>query len=240
MYPPDINKSEWGFTAEKDGVRCGLSMVKRFSENGYDLIKEKRPFKGFTEFMEAISDNKRMVNKGAVECLINAGAFDTFGTRKALGEALENWQKLIKQFKGKEIVLVLDDKELSIAEKGQREFEALGFYLTVNPIEPYKKQFKGVTPWDDFQEYQRGQGVLVAGVIGTIKPYKSKNGEMAFIEIGCFDHEYSLNVWAEAWKTYKKDLNEGDIVLVKGQKLDEDKVSVGEKDTIKRLNQEAV
>jgi DNA polymerase-3 subunit alpha len=238
IYPPDINKSEWGFTPEEDGVRCGLSMVKRFSERAFVHVKKKRPYKEFADFMEDVQKNKRVLNKGAIQCLIGAGAFDEFGTRKALSEAVDDWKAILKKFKDKKVVLVLHEEEWNSVEKGKVEFNSLGFYLTVDPLKSFAKKLEAykLTSDNDFRDALRGERVRIAGVVMTISPYKSKKGQMAFVDIMSSKKEYTLNVWAEMWLKVKEKFGVGDVVVCGGDKLEGNRVSVGEKDNLKRVS----
>jgi len=102
ILQPDINKSEWGFIPEDDGIRCGLSMVKRFSESGFKFVRKHRPIKDFVSFMAEVDGNRRVLNKGAIQCLAGSGAFESLGyTRRALYDVSEEWQNFIKKTKPK-------------------------------------------------------------------------------------------------------------------------------------------
>jgi DNA polymerase III alpha subunit len=190
--------------------------------------------------MEYAEDNKRLINKGAIQCLIGSGAFDKFGTRKALSEAVDDWKALLKKFKGKEIVLVLDDKEWNSVEKGRVEFDSLGFYLTVDPLKSFEKELVKykLTSWQVFRDAELEERVRVAGVVMNITPYKSKKGQMAFVDITGSEKEYVINIWAEAWEKYKDKFEIGDVIVCGGEKLEGNRVSVGMKGNVKKLSQE--
>jgi len=73
FLPPDINKSEEGFSIEGGQVRCGLNGIIGLGEKGIKKIIESRPFKDLTSFTKKLPGNK--VNKKSVEALIRVGAF---------------------------------------------------------------------------------------------------------------------------------------------------------------------
>ena len=81
---PDINESDAQFSVNRDGnVRFGLGGLKGFGDNVVDAIIREReaggPFKDVFEFMERMDGN---VNRKALETLVCAGAFLSFGYRR--------------------------------------------------------------------------------------------------------------------------------------------------------------
>lgn len=75
---PDVNKSEIGFTPDKQSatILYGLDQIKYVGINAQDEILEKRPFASFKDFCDRTE--KRKVNKRVKEALIKAGAFNNF------------------------------------------------------------------------------------------------------------------------------------------------------------------
>jgi DNA polymerase-3 subunit alpha len=100
VLPPDINKSDEGFTIElvekKTGaIRFGLKAVKGVGGAAIELIKEERKkgdFKSFEDFLRRLLfDGQKRLNKKVVEALIKAGAFDSLGiSRKSAFKELES------------------------------------------------------------------------------------------------------------------------------------------------------
>ncbi len=84
VLSPDVNESDAAFTVNKDGnIRFGLGGMKGFGSNIVDaIIKEREksgPFESVANFMERMSG---LVNRKALETLVNAGAFDSFGYKR--------------------------------------------------------------------------------------------------------------------------------------------------------------
>ena len=78
---PDINESDLNFTVNKDGaIRFGLGGVKGVGEGAVDSIIDERTkhgtFDSIYNFMERV--NLTACNRGAMESLGLAGAFDNF------------------------------------------------------------------------------------------------------------------------------------------------------------------
>ncbi len=91
---PDINESEKDFDVNKAGdIRFGLGGLKGFGENVVNAIIDERS-KGGTyadvwEFVERMAlysqkmERPVAINRKAMEILVNAGAFDSFGYKRA-------------------------------------------------------------------------------------------------------------------------------------------------------------
>src|SRR6185436_7200604 len=90
---PDVNASFSDFTCElgegseaPDAIRFGLSAVRNVGEGVAELIIAGRadgPYADFYDFCERVDPT--VLNKRAIESLINAGAFDSLGhPRKGL------------------------------------------------------------------------------------------------------------------------------------------------------------
>ena len=91
VLPPDVNRSDWRFTVEPEGVRFGLGAVKGAGEGAIRSVLAARA--------EQAADSRRcsslaehvdlrLVNKKVLECLIKAGAFDTW--RRAAARAISS------------------------------------------------------------------------------------------------------------------------------------------------------
>lgn len=89
---PDVNESSNYFTATGDAIRFGLGAVRNVGTNVVDGIVAGRQSGQYSDFHDFLARVPAQVaNKRAIESLIKAGAFDTFGaTRKALFEIHED------------------------------------------------------------------------------------------------------------------------------------------------------
>nr|MBR4281460.1 DNA polymerase III subunit alpha [Clostridia bacterium] len=88
VLPPDVNRSGWKFTVQKDqnGELCilfGLGAVKTVGQGAVNAIIRERqngPFKDIFDFCSRIDTTE--CNKRVVESLIKAGAFDSTGANR--------------------------------------------------------------------------------------------------------------------------------------------------------------
>jgi DNA polymerase-3 subunit alpha len=162
VLPPDINKSDSGFSVEKNeeslggkAIRFGLNAIKNVGAAALEDIiavrNEGGEFKSFCDFYMRINSQK--VNKKVLESLIKAGAMDRFGKRAAMLAGLDTLREkcdaLLKQksqgqaslFDTEESteIIIPDDNfpaidEFPKQEMMQLEKELLGFYLTEHPL----------------------------------------------------------------------------------------------------------
>ncbi|HEV7334287.1 MAG TPA: DNA polymerase III subunit alpha [Flavisolibacter sp.] len=182
---PDINESRKGFAVNARGeIRFGLGGLKGVGEAAVESIileREKEgPYKDPFDFMRRI--NQRTVNKKTLECLVYAGAFDTFPqlhraqyTCIPEGETQTGLEKMIKYgnivqsqtinttntlFGDLPAVLDIKPPQIpacppwSLTEQLDREKEVAGIYLSGHPLDHYKFEMKhyGITPIVDFNE----------------------------------------------------------------------------------------
>ncbi len=78
---PDVNESESNFTVNRNGdIRFGMGGMKGFGGNIVDAIVNERTERGlFADIYDFCERMSGTVNRKAMESLIYAGAFDSFG-----------------------------------------------------------------------------------------------------------------------------------------------------------------
>ncbi|MBQ2091137.1 MAG: DNA polymerase III subunit alpha [Bacteroidales bacterium] len=164
---PDINESDAHFTVNNDGnIRFGLGGMKGFGSNIVDAIISARetggPFPDVYNFMERMSG---IVNRKALESLINSGAMDSFGIpRKAYfcatksgGDFADALLEYGERFRANEedsgMSLFGESEELKPIRPDapacetteddklmqlQAEKELVGMYLSSHPLDKYR------------------------------------------------------------------------------------------------------
>ncbi|RKX61084.1 MAG: DNA polymerase III subunit alpha, partial [Thermodesulfobacteriota bacterium] len=229
ILPPDINKSEAGFSVENNAIRIGLYAIKNVGEEAVNEILRKRPYKSFIDFCNKIDTKK--VNKKTIEALIKAGAFDSLESNRAklihnLPSALSisNQTKFSTLFKQTALLSLdttfkLEDvPEWSLDEKLNFEKEALGFYLTDHPINRFRRWINIFSSYnlEKIKNAKEGTKVIIAGVISEIKLKSTKTGEkMAIIKIE--DEKAALRalIFPDLYKQYMQTLVEGAMLWFK-------------------------
>jgi len=239
VLPPEVNESRWTFAPVGDSIRFGLGAVKGVGEGAVEAILETRQsvgsFESLTHF--AVSVDFKALNSKVFDSLIKAGAFDGFGaSRRSLVEILEGVlnhaqrrQKEIADgqatlFGGGELPAPEPDFDLDPWPERERlryEKEALGFYLTGNPLSEFQEQLTALSciGLGDLESSDRK--VTVAGVVSGVRSAKIKSGRNAGRLMGRFlleDLEGSLPValFADQYESYGRLVVEDAMVLVKG------------------------
>uniref|UniRef100_A0A7V4N3Y6 DNA polymerase III subunit alpha n=1 Tax=Thermodesulfobacterium geofontis TaxID=1295609 RepID=A0A7V4N3Y6_9BACT len=240
ILPPDINKSEAGFTVEESAIRIGLYAIRNVGEEAVNEILRKRPYESFIDFCNKVDTKK--VNRKTIEALIKAGAFDSLEPNRAkLMHNLSSVLSISNQAKFstlfKQVSLLSLDKAFNLEEvppwdldeKLNFEKEALGFYLTDHPMRRFRKWINVFSSCylGKIKEIEEGTKIIVAGVISEIKIKSTKNeGKMAIIKIE--DEKSSLKalIFPDLYNQYIHLLKEGAMLWFKGEvdKEEENKI----------------
>ncbi len=203
VLPPDINKSEAGFSVEPNksslderAIRFGLTAIKNVGSAAIDNILLERTgagsFQSFTDFVARVDNQK--VNKKVLESLIKVGSFDAFGKRsvmldeiervrtkvgKSIAEKNSNQGGLFDSLVTEEVSLVddwqVDKPEFSSRELMEMERQLLGIYLREHPAMKSLKKIRNewTTILSEIDE-KKGQKATVAAIIKTIRVVVTK------------------------------------------------------------------
>ncbi len=242
ILPPDINESEIGFAIKGDKIRFGLAAVKNVGEGAIEEIIRARaegPFKSFEDFCLRVDLKK--VNRRVIEALIKAGAFDSLGhTRAALMSVLEemldwaqNRRKALDQ--GQKSIFDLmtpqerpaagpfhipDSPEWPTNLKLKYEREALGFYFSGHPLEPYRDWLRLLTPYtvSSLKRLASGQKVALGGAVAEAKVKVTRKGErMAIAKLEDGEEAIELLVFPDLFRQCEELLEEKGLVFVTGR-----------------------
>ena len=170
---PDVNESESNFTVNKNGdIRFGMGGMKGFGANIVDAIVAERDangsFKDIYDFCERMAG---IVNRKAMESLVYAGAFDSFGIERSryflIGsdglqflDELLNYASVTKKNAEDDAASLFGDAEELKAEKPEppamvgeadllellkKEKDMVGMYLSDHPLKRYEFELETFT-----------------------------------------------------------------------------------------------
>ena len=178
---PDINESGKDFSVNKEGdIRFGLGGLKGFGENVVNAIIEERASGAFTDvwdFLERMAlfsqkmDKPVGINRKALEILVNAGAFDSFGYRRAQfyipgksgetfidelvryadlyrNDQVDSASSLfgeVEEMKPQRPEMPLFTGEEDLLDLLQKEKEVVGMYLSSHPLDKYAFEIENFT-----------------------------------------------------------------------------------------------
>ena len=189
IKPPDINKSQFKYSAEDRALRVGLMQIKGLKKALAEKIIEERDKRGEYENLQEFLARTNP-EPDQVRMLIKARCFDELegiNTRAGLFWLVNSWEK--NKQKG-QLNLYRSKVEMPkalkpISEKVilSQEQEALGFLISTHPLTLYQERLKNlpITPSSEFKN-KIGENVLAVGFCITGKLTETHNGEiMEFI-----------------------------------------------------------
>jgi DNA polymerase-3 subunit alpha len=187
-------------------IRFGLGAIKGVGEKAVAAIIAARqaggPFRDIFDFCDRV--DLTAVNRGTLEALICAGAFDsTGGMRRALFEAVERAMSVgqttqhdrrngqMGLFGADEPAALrvppgLSHAEWSEAEMLAREKGVLGFYITKHPLAKYQGLLEAcaTAQTGDLERRRDGDDVLIGGLVTNLRTVVAKSGRNAGKPIG--------------------------------------------------------
>ena len=170
---PDINESDSNFTVNKNGdIHFGMGGMKGFGANIVDAIVKERDanglFKDIYDFSERMSG---IVNRKAMESLVYAGAFDSFGIQRCqyflpgksgaqFIDELIDYAAVTKKNAEEDAASLFGEVEELKAEKPEppavpaevdtlellkKEKDIVGMYLSEHPLKKYEFEIENFT-----------------------------------------------------------------------------------------------
>ena len=213
---PSVNESEREFSAREGCVVFGLGGIKNVGDEAIrEIIEARREGGAYGSLFDlACRVSLRKVTKRVLESLIKGGACDCFGVpRAAMLAALDlvalRAQKKARAMNSPQVSLLamapgkesaplpgvgLDCPEAALPEmaddlKLKAEKEALGFFLTSHPLQPFSHEIPrlGLTTLESLHELFAGARVNCAVLVTSVREVVTKSGKrMAFVAVEDF------------------------------------------------------
>ncbi len=197
IYGPDVNKSEFKFSVNKEGeLRFGLAAIKGSGESSIEeIIRERNqngPYRSIFDLTKRV--NLKSVNKKTLEVMACGGAFDCFeGTHRAQYFSLNDEATIIEKsirfanaaqanenanqqsLFGESVLVSLPEPIIpqaetwSLMEQLKKEKEVIGIYLSGHPLDPYRIEVEKLTshPLVELKELKPLKGIDIK-VIGIV------------------------------------------------------------------------
>jgi DNA polymerase-3 subunit alpha len=232
ILPADIGHSLWNFTVRDDRVLFGLGAVKNTGREAVQELVEAREKDGpFTSLLDLCCRvSSRRMTKRALESLIRAGACDVFGVgRAAMIAALDTAvAKAQRQNRGKKAgrlsllsmapkneadasglgwncpesdIPEWDSEQLSRFEK-----EALGFYFTSHPLQPYRKEMERLrlTSLEDCRELEP-ESAFTCAVLARVDKVRSdaRDKRWALLQVEDLTASASAFCFSKVYEKYR-------------------------------------
>ncbi len=222
LLPPDINHSDVTFSVEGDGVRYALAAIKNVGEQAMQSLVNERvkngSFKDLTDFANRV--DFRSINKRQLENLIASGAFDKIhNNRNQLFQNIDHLMRFAqasaqeRQSAQKSLFNSAADprtqtlklpmtKDWGTLDKLQKEFDALGFYLSAHPLNVYGNTLDklGLVKSSALGEQSDGSSLKLAGVVLVKQERTAKSGQkFAFIQCSDAYGVFEVAVFSEVF-----------------------------------------
>ena len=236
VEPPSINRSGVEFEVDGETIRYAIAALRgvgRQAVEGIVAARGERRFADLGDFARRI--NPRAVNKRVLESLVAAGAFDAMEANRArvfaaVDTILATAQRAhdnaalgqSELFGGAAAAepIILPPVELWLpAERLQREYDAVGFFLSGHPLDDYAAALKRlrVQPWSDFSRAVKAGASAgrVAGTVVSRTERRTKNGtKMGIIGLSDPSGHYEAVLFTEGLAQYRDLLESGSAVLL--------------------------
>jgi DNA polymerase-3 subunit alpha len=236
VQPPSVNRSGVEFEVERDTIHYALAALKGVGRQAVDSIVASRgdqPFTDLTDF--ARRTNPKAVNKRVLESLAAAGAFDKLEPNRAQAHAavdamLSTAQRtheaafvgqsdMFGGLSSRETIAIPSIEPWLPAEKLQREYDAIGFFLSGHPLDEYAAILKNmkVQSWAEFSRaVKSGQtaGKLAATVVSRTERRTKTGNKMGIFGLSDPSGHYEAIMFAEGLQQYRDMLEPGAPVLL--------------------------
>ncbi|WAA11670.1 DNA polymerase III subunit alpha [Fervidibacillus halotolerans] len=229
---PSINRSQYRFFVDHDGIRFSLAAIKGVGMQALkEIIRARKegPFRDLFDFCLRVS--LKTVNRKTMEHLIYAGAFDEFQQDRAvllasLDAAIEH-ARLMKP-EDRQMHLMGDglldfqpkyvQKEpIPIHDKLKYEKEVLGLFVSEHPVSIYRNvyYYERCKHLAELLLHERNCKVLV--YISHVHKIRTKRGEaMAFLHISDESGDLQAVAFPEVYRKISGYVKNDEILLLVG------------------------
>lgn len=240
---PDVNESQVNFSVQGGRLRFGLSAIKNVGTGAAaEIVRvrtESGKFESIFDFVSRV--DLKLVNKRAIESLIQAGAFDSLGySRAQLFNASEKIMQVGQSEQNRRnssqsslFEMLSDDQKEYVSfpklpevtdwtqsEKLNREKEFLGVYVSGHPLLKYENEYNAFTNvrLGDASSIEGVTVARVAGVVTSVRRKIDKKGKaMGFVYLEDFTGKGEVLFFADAFSKYQGLLFQDSIIFVAGR-----------------------
>src|SRR5262249_4735030 len=213
-----------------------LAALKGVGPQAVDLIADARGDKAFTSLSDFASRvSPKALNKRVVESLAASGAFDALEPNRARSfagadaivascqsqhEAETSGQQSLFGGIADAPSLMLPALEPWLpAERLQREFDAVGFFLSGHPLDDYAVALKRlrVLSWAEFSQAVRSgatAGKVAATVVSRLGRRRKNGNKMGILELSDPTGRFEAVLFSEGLAQHRETLEPGAAVLL--------------------------
>ena len=237
VLSPNVNKSKMEFDVEGKNIRYGLGAIKNTSQSDMIIINDEviknGEFENLYDFAQRLDSN--ILSKKNLEYLSYSGSFSdleknrnkvfqsinilssisTATTEKNLNNQNYLFEEEFNNFKH----IPLPEVDLwTRSEELEKEFSAIGFYLTSHPLSEYKNliQDKKIKYYRDINKSEKQY--KIAGTISYVKERKSQRGKsFAFLGLTDEKSQFEITIFSELLHKVRSILIPGISVVIEAE-----------------------
>ncbi|HEY4891187.1 MAG TPA: OB-fold nucleic acid binding domain-containing protein, partial [Reyranella sp.] len=233
---PSVNRSGAAFDVAGDTIHYALAALKGVGAQAVDAIvaaRGERAFADLADFADRV--NPRAVNKRVLESLAAAGAFDALEANRArvfagvdfmlssaqrTHDAQTTGQSELFGGASARQPLGLPAVEPWLpAERLQKEFEAIGFFLSGHPLDDYAAALKRlrVQSWAEFARAVKAgasSGKVAGTVVARLERRTRTGSKMGIIELSDPSGHFEAVVFSEGLAQFRDVLEPGRALLL--------------------------
>jgi DNA polymerase-3 subunit alpha len=229
---PDVNRSGVAFEAVEGKIVYALAALKGVGTHAVEHLVQargNRPFADLADFAHRV--DPQIINKKALECLAQAGAFDSIDPDRA--KVFENIGRIVAAAQersertasgitdlfggsGEPARLFLTAADpWAPSERLQREFAAVGTYLSAHPIDDYASlvQMRGGLTWKAFLDQLRTNRQFTGRIAATVVQRQERRtrtgGRIGIVTLSDPTAQFEATVYQERLSEWRELLEPG-------------------------------
>jgi DNA polymerase-3 subunit alpha len=236
VVPPDVNRSGVPFEVVEGRIVYALAALKGVGSQAVEHLvaaRGTRPFASLADFSSRIDPS--LMNRRTMDCLAQAGAFDAIEPQRA--KVFANIDRIVIAAQervqrgasgisdlfggsGETPLFLVEAEPWAPYERLQREFSAIGAYLSAHPIEDYAevvRQRNAIT-WKAFEESLKKLGSLTGLIAATVVARQERRtrtgGRIGIVTLSDPTAQFEAVVYQEQLSVWREQLEPGQSLLV--------------------------
>jgi DNA polymerase-3 subunit alpha len=237
VLPPDVNRSGVGFEVADGQILYALSALKGVGAQAVEHLvtaRGGRPFADLADFASRIDPT--LLGRRTLECLAQAGAFDSLEPNRAkvhdnIGRIVTAAQERTERgasgiadlFGGGDTppaLFLAEADPWTPTERLQREFASVGTYLSAHPIDEYLPivEGRGGVTWraffDQLRVLHQLSGLVAATVVQRQERRTRTGNRLGIVTLSDPTAQFEATVYQERLSEWRDKLEPGQSLLL--------------------------
>jgi DNA polymerase-3 subunit alpha len=236
VVPPSVNRSGREFDVAEGKIIYSLAALRGVGGQTVEAIvkaRGERPFADLADFAARIEP--RAINKRILESLAASGALDHLESKRARAfgaidgllahaqrtgaDAASGQSDLFGGIGAQPVLQVHDVEEWLAAERLNREYDAVGFFLSGHPLDDYATALKRlrVQPWSEFSKSVKagaGAGKIAASVVSRVERRTKTGNKIGILGLSDPTGHFEAVLFSEGLAQFRDLLEPGSAVLL--------------------------